>query len=501
MLFIQNFPFFMMFLPMFCAIACLLPMKGRVAKWLTLGCFAVVTVMSVVVLSHLLHTGESFVYALGHFPAPYGNEFRVGPLEAVMALLVSVVSLLCVAAGADDIAFDLSFKKVKTYYLLQNVLTAAMLALMYANDFFTAYVFVEIITIASVALVAAKPAGRTWTAALNYLFMGLVGSSLVLFSLSLLYGITGHLHFEYIHAGILELVKTHSYLIPLSVAAVMIAIGLAIKSALFPFHNWLPEAHGSSTTAASSILSGLVLKSYLFLLIKMILRVFGAEIMGQLHVPQMLMAFGVAAIVFGSWKAMHQRGLKRTLAYSSISQIGYICIALGLNTPASVAAACFHIIMHAVVKAMLFSSAGALSAATHHRQDYDSLRGAFWRDPFAGSAFILGGLALVGIPPLAGFASKFNIILAALDTPFRGLVVIAIVVLGTVMGAMIYFPFIYTILTRDDDSPDEPARMRISSRSKLSRLALCIFMILTLALGLFSAPVMRVIAQGLAVFG
>jgi len=505
MTFIHNIPVLLIFIPMLAAVICLLPFRGEKAKWLTLGCFALLTVLAALLVAGTLGGGSSFAYTMGRFPAPYGNELRVGPLEALMALMVSTISLLIIAAGSDDIFGDIPIRKTKSYFLLQNVLTASMMALLFANDFFTAYVFVELITISAVALVASKPEGRTWAAALNYLFMGLVGSSILTFSLAMLYGITGHLHFEYIHRSILELVATQTYMVPLSLASVLMVIGLAIKSALFPFHNWLPEAHGSATTTASAILSGLILKSYLLLLVKMVVRVFGLETMASLAVPQILLAFGAAAIAYGSWKAMHQRGLKRALAYSSISQVGYICIALGLNTEWGIAAACFHIIIHAVAKAMLFSSAGALKAASNHRQDIDSLEGAYWRDPVAGTAFIVGSLALIGIPPLSGFASKLNIILASLHTPYPIVAVVAIVLAGSIMGTMIYFPFIFSILRRDGIETEirrgETGLSQRSLRSLTSRVALVVFMVLTVLLGLFSSPVIHALQQGLAVYG
>jgi multicomponent Na+:H+ antiporter subunit D len=414
-----------------------------------------------------------------------------------MAVMISAVSLLSLVAGIDDLFFDVAPKKVRTYFLLHNVVTAAMLALIFVNDLFTAYVFIELITIVSVALIASKPTGRTWTAALNYLFMSLIGSSLFTFAMAMLYGITGYLHFNYVHESLIALVGSGDYMVPLVVSAVMMIMGLAIKGALFPFHSWLPEAHGSATTPASSLLSGLIIKSYLLLMIKVIFRVYGIASLELMQVPRILLVCGVGAIIYGSYKAMRKRGLKRTLAYSSVSQVGYICIAIGLNTTLGIAAACFHIIAHAVAKSMLFSAAGALSAASGHRQDFDSLRGAFWRDPFAGTAFIIGGLAMIGIPPLAGFASKLNIIGAALQTPYSGIVIIAVVILGTVMGAMIYVPFIFAILARDEDDPTA----HISPRAMISRVALVILMVLTGLLGIFSQPVIDALLRGLEVFG
>jgi len=274
--------------------------------------------------------------------------------------------------------------------------------------------------------------------------------------------------------------------------------GLAIKSALFPFHGWLPDAHTSATTAASAILSGLIIKCYLVLLIKLVFRVFGLETMEFLRIPHILLAFGTTGIAYGAWKAMNQRDVKRMLSYSSISQIGYIAVAMGLNTEAGMAVACLHIAVHAISKAMMFTAAGGLAAVSDGGKDYDSLRGAARRAPLSGVAFIVGGLSLIGIPPFPGFISKLYLASASLETPFAFLVIPAVVIFGTVLGAMYYIPAIACILAKQTEDRREIPHI---SHHAPYRAALLAFIAMTLFLGLFSGQVLRVIERGLAVFG
>ena len=498
MQFVQNFPFFSIFLPIVCAIICL-PLRERAAKWATLACMAALIALSAVVLLFTVRAGESYIYMMGHFPAPFGNELRVGALEAFMALLFCCVSLLSVAGGLRDLSIDIPVGKTRYFFLMHNMLIGAMLAMVYTNDLFTAYVFIEIITLSACSIVAAKQEGRTLVASLNYLIMSVAGSCLLLLSIVILYSVTGHLLMQNLHASVAMLVATGEYTVPLFVLAGLITAGLSIKSALFPFHSWLPDAHASATTSASSVLSGLIIKCYLLLLIKLEYRVFGLATMELLRIPYLLLVFGTAGIIYGSWKAIRQKDIKRMLSFSSITQVGYISVAISLNTPEGMAAACFHIAVHAIGKAMLFTAAGGLAEVSGNRKDYGSLLGAARRAPLSGAAFILGGLTMVGIPPFPGFASKLYLTLAAIETPFAVPVVVIIVVAGTILGFMFYFPAAVCILSKGAEQSD---RAEIEGRplSFSRRSALVVFISLTLSLGLFSSQLLSMIERGLAVF-
>ena len=188
--FIQNFPFFSIFLPIICGVICLL-LKTKTTKWITFAVHAALITMSASLLVFTLRTGLSFSYMMGKFPAPFGNELRAGSFEAYMALVFSSVSLFSLVGGYRDILSDIPEKKINLYFLMQNLLTAAMLAVIYTNDIFTAYVFIEIIVITACAIICIKPGGRAMMATISYLIMSIVGSGLVLLGIAMLYGITG----------------------------------------------------------------------------------------------------------------------------------------------------------------------------------------------------------------------------------------------------------------------------------------------------------------------
>ncbi|MCL2121012.1 MAG: sodium:proton antiporter [Clostridiales bacterium] len=474
-------------------------MRAQASKHITYGCHIALTLLSAAVLAFTLRTGESFTYAMGHFPAPFGNEIRAGALEAFMALLFCLVSLLSIAGGQRDIFRELEENRINVFLLMMNMLTSALLVMVYTNDLFTAYIFIEIITISACYIVAARPGGRPAAASIVYLIMSLVGSCLILISIALLYGVTGHLLMPGLRQSVRALAASGDYRVPLFVLTGLMTAGLAIKTALFPFHSWLPNAHASATTAASAVLSGLIIKCYLFLLIKLAFRTYGLDVIGELQIANLMLVFGALGIIYGSLMARRQRDIKQMLSYSSVAQIGFISVAIGLNTEAGMAAACFHIAAHAVGKAMLFVAASGLSAASGNAKDFDALRGAARRDPLSGAAFIIGGLAISGIPPFFGFFSKMYLTFAAVDTPIAGIVIFLAVVVSTVLSAMYYFPAILCILEKSDKVPEDHIEKGASSLAY--RAAVGAFIAASLFLGFFSRLVISVIEKGLAVFG
>ena len=494
--FVQNFPFFSIILPILCGILCL-SLKSKTAKYLSLAAYAVECIFSGWLLIHVMGTAGSFTYMMGHFPAPFGNEIRAGPLEALMALAFPAIMLLSVLGGQDDLQFDIPEKKQNFFYLMTNFLLAAMLVIIYTNDLFTAYVFIEIITISSCSIIAAKQGGKPLIATISYLIMSLIGSSFLLLSIAILYSLTGHLLMPQIHLSVQALARLGHYDVPLFVLIGLMTAGLGIKSALFPFHAWLPNAHANATTAASSVLSGLIVKCYLFLLAKIFVRVFGIAVINWLRAGNILLVFGAMGLIAGSVMAIRQKDIKQMLSYSTVAQIGYICIALGLGSVAGIAAACFHILAHAAAKSLLFTSAGGLLRASGHKKDYGSLRGAARRDPASGAAFICGALSMVGMPLFSGFVSKLYISSASAGTPFEAATVASVIVISTALNAMYYFPMIICLLAKGPGA-EKPLPL---GKQWVFHAALAVFMAINLFLGFFSQPIFRIIDIGLSVFG
>ena len=405
MSFVQNFPFFSIILAMFSGIISSV-LSGKKARNLTLMMIAVTTALSAGTLMFCLKTGESYTYMMGHFPAPWGNEIRAGVLEGVTAVLFGIVMFLSVTGGLDHTARDVEESKQNLFYIMIDLMLSSLLALIYTNDLFTAYVFVEINTIAGCGLIMIRQKGRNLSAAIRYMVMSQLGSGLFLIGLTLLYDVTGHLLMSPAKESVELLVATGRYRIPLLVIMAVISVGLAIKSGLYPFHYWIPDTYGYATPTGSAVLSGLVSKGYIFLLIKIFYRVLGYDNLVGTHMVNVLYLFGVCGMIMGSVHAISETDTRRMIAYSSVAQIGYIYMGIGLGTTAGMVASVFHIFAHSATKALLFISAVGLYEVSGDRKDFVSLRGAAFRNPLAGIGFSIGALSMVGFPMLSGFISK-----------------------------------------------------------------------------------------------
>ncbi|MBQ2698472.1 MAG: sodium:proton antiporter [Firmicutes bacterium] len=445
---VYNVPFVSIFLSILIAVLCTLFKNGRNAQRLTFALWIGVAVGSAMLLSTLMFNGgTSFTYAAGHYPAPWGNELRAGPLEALFALVYSIVMLLSLSGGAEHTFEDVVEEKVSLYYTVMNLLFAGMLALIYTNDIFTSYVFIEISTIAACSIIMAKGEGESLLESMRYLIMYLIGSTMFLFGVVILYSITGHLLMEFLQKEIVALWMSGEYQLPLAASLALMLIGLCIKTAIFPFHSILPGAHGSATTASSAVLSGLLLESYVILIIKIFYRVFTPEIIASYHVYDIMFAFGIIAMLLGSYYALKEDDIKRMLAYSSAAQMGYIFVAIGIGTNAGAVAACLHIITHAFTKAMLFTTSGALIGVSGHSRDFYDLRGAAHRDRLAGIGFTIGAISMIGVPLLACFVSKLYIAIASLIYPPQAILTLFALGLSMVLNALYFVPAVIAIWT------------------------------------------------------
>lgn len=494
--FVQNFPFFSIMLSMFSGILSSILPAGA-AKWLNRMVITIIGGLSFVLLCYLAVTGESYTYMMGHFPAPWGNEIRAGILEAGMAFFFCIVMLLSMLGGSYKLLEDVPEEKQSLYYILVNLLLSSLLALIYTNDIFTAYVFVEINTITACGLIMIRGTGQTIEAAVRYMIMSLLGSGMLLLGICTLYDLTGHLLMSNMKEQVAVLAQTGQYTVPLLVTIGLISVGLAIKSALFPFHAWLPDAYGYSTASSAAILSSLVSKGYIFLLIKLIYRVFGFEVFHDSRIINVLFVFGLMGMIFGSLSAIREKDLFRMIAFSSVAQIGYIFMGIGMGTQAAMAASVFHILSHGATKSLLFISATGLSDASDGSKKFTELTGAAYRAPCAASAFTVGALSMVGVPLFAGFISKLLFAQAAVQNSGKMLPALVVLGISTVLNAMYFMKTVICIFT--------PAGESAKDRNPVTGKALYVatlvgFVILNLILGVNSQPIVELIRQGLAMF-
>lgn len=494
--FLRNFPCFSLILTM-CASIVSSGMNGKWARRLNIVVISTVGLLSAAALYLTVATNQYYVYKMGRFSAPWGNEIRFGVLETLMALFFSVVMLLSVLGGRKHLFEELDPFKENLYYVLVNLLMSSLLALIYTNDLFTAYVFVEINTISACGLIMIRENGHTLEAATRYMIMSLIGSGLLLFGLCILYGITGHLLMSNIKEQVALLVATEQFHIPLVMAIVFIVVGLAVKSALFPFHSWLPDSYGYSTASSAAILSSLVSKGYIFLLVKIFYRVIGFEIITESKILNVLFVFGLCGMIFGSLSAIKENDIRRMIAFSSVAQIGYIYMGFGLRTEAGIIASIFHVFSHAASKSMLFISAVGLTDVSGKSKKFLDLTGAGYRNVMAGITFTVGALSMVGVPLFPGFISKILFAQAGVSVPLnRMLPTLICLAVSTILNTVYFMKTVLRIYT-----PVKTDYKTIKWKENLSCSIVCIFfIILNIGLGMYSEPVVELIRWGIAMF-
>ena len=339
---------------------------------------------------------------------------------------------------------------------------------------------------------------RALVAATRYMIFSLIGSSLVLVGIILLYAITGHLLFPQLYSTIQELWATGEYTFPLTIALGLIVSGLAIKSGMFPFHFWMPDTYGTATPSASGILSGVISKGYIFLLLKIIFRVIGYEVFLQSNIQYVLFIFGICGMIVGSVSAIKTNNINFMIAYSSAAQIGYIYMGLGLGTKGAIIAALFQIVAHALTKPMLFLSASGLSDTVGRRQDFASLRSSAHNNKIAAFSYSAGALSMVGIPIFAGFIPKLLFSTSAFGHGIQTYLMLIVLAISTILNVLYFLRTLINIYS--------PAKVELTRKNITFKTAPAFSMIVlvmsavNITVGLRSQPIISLFEKGLELF-
>lgn len=376
-------------------------------------------------LARIVAAGGVSAHVVGGWGAPLGIDLAADGLSAAMLLLTQGVALpLAIHARAYFKAGD---PAGVWFWPLLGFLLAGLNALFVSADLFNLYVTLELVGLAAVGLVAAGGGTQQVAAALRYLFATLLGSGAYLLGVALLYGAYGTVS----SATLLPLVTAEAPRL-VWIAAGLMVTGLLLKTALFPFHFWLPPAHGGAPAPVSALLSALVVKASFYL----ILRLWLGPLQALLPSFAWLLALlGAAAIFWGSWQAIRAVKVKRLIAYSTVAQLGYLFLIFPLlPAPGALQAGVMQVFAHGLAKAGMFAAAGVMIKATG-QDTVAGLAGAVERLPVTFFAFGLAGMTLMGLPPSSGFLAKWQIIDAALA---QGHWVIAVVALAGGLLAAVY---------------------------------------------------------------
>ncbi|GAB4174926.1 MAG: monovalent cation/H+ antiporter subunit D family protein [Wenzhouxiangellaceae bacterium] len=413
--------------PLIAAPVCAL-LPGRRAPWLlTLAAVACSALISGWLLPAAIQAPLS--YAFGNWPPPIGIEYRVDAVNALLAVLISAIALVTLPWMRQSVDAEVP-ERQGPFYALFLLALAGLMGIVMTGDAFNVFVFLEISSLSTYALVAHGRRRGALLSAYRYLIMGTLGATFYLIGVGLLYIMTGTLNMADLAARIPEVADTRA----VRAAFVFIMIGLGLKLALFPLHRWLPGAYANAPSAVTVFLASTATKVAVYVMLRMVFGVFGIEFARQMPYQDIFMILGAAGILFGSIQAIGQPTAKRMLAYSSVAQVGYIALAISLLSVEGLAAGLVHVVNHALMKGALFMAVGAVifRLGTNRIGDFAGLAREM---PLTMLAFALAGLSLIGVPLTAGFVSKWALLQAAID---EGLwLVVAVVAAGSLL-AVIY---------------------------------------------------------------
>lgn len=489
-----HFPVYILLLIL--GFAVLIPLRkkpfGKGFQILMAAVLGVTWLLSLIVLIRVVREG-AYSYTFGSWDSVFGIEFLIDEFSALMTFVVLTLSGLIIVYSVKDLEHELEKSQMYAYYTLVFLVIFSMVGMIFTNDMFNLYVFMEILSLTSVAIIAIKKKKDTLMASIKYLMLGAIGSVTVLMGLALLYMVSGQLNISAIHLEISRVWELYPRNILLAMGFIL--TGFGIKAAIFPLHNWLPDAHSSAPTPSSALLSGLVVKAYVFAIAKMVYRVIGREIAVSIAITDYLVVFAVLSMIMGSVFALTQRDIKRRLAYSSVAQIGYIFLGLGLATQMGFSSALFHVISHAFMKSALFLSAGAIIYQTG-RRDVKDLDGIGYEMPVTMTVFAVGVLGMIGIPGTSGFMSKWYLGLAVFDAGHPELLIV--ILISSFLNALYYLPILISAFLRE-----RPDREQVMVQDKIPlsmKVSMGLVALGSLIIGFFPHLVMDIIQKAVPTF-
>ena len=369
-------------------------------------------------------------------------SFRVDPLGALFAGTASILWVFAVLYSTGYMAHEHNRRRYFIFYLLSLGIT---MGIAFAANLFTLYLFYELLTLATYPLVVHEGNTEAQNAGKRYMIYSFFGAGLVLYSLFITYGLVGTLDFT--QGGIMAEVARTAPLLLITVFVAYI-LGFGVKAAVMPLHSWLPSAMAAPTPVSALLHAVAVVKSGVYGILRVMYSIFGTETMVELNLGIFVAVLVSFTIVLSSIIAMRQDVLKRRLAYSTISQLGYITLGAGLLTPLGLTGGLLHIINHALLKITLFFCAGAIITVTGKKY-ISELNGVGRRMPITMLAFAIGSIGMVGILPVNGFISKWYLMGGSLDAGMPIFVIILIT--SALLNAMYFFPIVTAAFFKKGD--------------------------------------------------
>jgi len=463
--------------------------KKNLCYPLAIAAVTMCVVSSIAILNMVIEQGTIHYY-LGSWDPPWGIEYVIDHLNAYVAIIVSVISLIVVISSKRSVEQELP-EKIVYFYCMFLLQVTGLLGIVVTGDMFNLYVFLEIASLAGYALIAIGEDGAPF-ASFNYVIFGTIGACFYLLGVGYLYIVTGSLNMVDLSQILPNLYNSKAVL----VAFAFLMVGVGIKMALFPLHVWLPDAYTYAPSAVSSLVAPLMTKVGAYVMIRVMFTVFEPYFSIEVvPVTAVLSWIASIAIIFGCILALGQTDLKRMLAYVLVAEVGYIALGVGLANKLGLTGAILHILNDAFMMAGLFLVVGAIMYKIGIRNIYQ-FRYLHKRMPLTMAAFTIIGLSVIGIPPTCGFFSKWYLVLGAIDA--QKWIFVAVLLISSLLNAILFFRVIENAYfepgayAHDGGSP-EGITMEEAPLSMLVPIFIIVAGILIL--GIFSGKIISAIIQ------
>jgi len=474
----ENLPALQVVIPLLSAAICAVLPSGKVAwGWTAVTC-AIAFAVSLALFGQVYH-GTPISYAMGGWTPPYGIEYRVDLLNAFILVVISAIAFFSSFYALKSVQHEIEDSKIPLFYASFLLCFAGLLGITITNDAFNIYVFLEISSLATYALIAMGSDKRALIASFEYLILGTIGATFILIAIGLLYMMTGTLNISDLAIRVPSLIHTT----PVKASLAFFTVGLLLKIAVFPLHLWLTNAYTNAPSVVSSFLSATATKVSIYVLIKILFIVFGAKLsLIYMSLDKILMVLALFAIVIGSLVAIYQNNIKRMLAYSSVAQIGYIILGISLVSVSGISASMIHIFNHAIAKAVLFMAVGCIFLRVGGVRIPD-LNGIASKMPYTCAAFVAAGLSLIGVPATGGFISKWYLLSALSE---QGLwPVFAVVIVSSILALIYIWRMVEIMYFKEYIESDN----KITEAPFMMLLPMWLLAALVFVFGIYTSPV------------
>ena len=402
--------------------------RGRLPWAVSFAVSVVCAVFAGIQLWSVLNGGV-ISYELGGWAPPWGIEYRIDAVNAFVALIVAVIAALTLPYALHSTEREIPEEKIPTFYSALLLCLTGLLGITQTGDIFNVFVFLEISSLSSYALISLGKQRQAFTASYQYLIMGTIGATFYLIGVGLLYSQTGTLNMQDL-ANILPSVLQLNTIVT---GFTFIMVGIALKLALFPLHLWLPNAYTYAPSVVTVFLAATATKVAVYVMLRILFTVFPQTFTIATPADELFIVAGMAGVIIASFYAIYQKNIKRLLAYSSVAQIGYMVLGIGFATATGLMATLIHLFNHALMKGALFMAIGAII----YRIDscrLDQIHGLGRAMPWTFGAIVIGGLSLVGVPGTAGFISKWYLVTAALEQ--SAWLPVAVILIGSLLAVV-----------------------------------------------------------------